>query len=290
MYFDAKKEFRVRVGQSKIPFSYENMQSSQNRIALDRNDALNTCCRDERDVGAFFYYTPENLRHVFRDLVTKNLKGSGDYGVFALGVYNGQGANRVELNENVHVVSRVTYPYTFANGQIVEAGVQGLTGRFVPGTASIVTNRPAPSTASAPNGFRDSRVGVHAILYPQPFGLQAEWNWGVGPRLNEPQTAVTTRSLQGGYVQAFYKYDDKDFGTGTYFPFVKYQYYTGGTKFEVNAPLNKVRDLEIGLEWQPLPEVKITTEYAKLNRTNVFVAPYRSFRADLIRTQFQFNF
>lgn len=71
---------------------------------------------------------------------------------------------------------------------------------------------------------------------------------------------------------------------------MKYQYYTGGTKFEVNAPLNKVRDLEIGLEWQPLPEVEITTEYAKLNRTNVFVAPYRSFRADLIRTQFQFNF
>lgn len=216
MYFDAKKEFRVRIGQSKIPFSYENMQSSQNRIALDRNDALNTCCRDERDVGAFFYYTPENLRHVFRDLVTKNLKGSGDYGVFALGVYNGQGANRVELNENVHVVSRVTYPYTFANGQIVEAGVQGLTGRFVPGTASIVTNRPAPSTASAPNGFRDSRVGVHAtstlnpsVFRPNGTGVSDLASTSRRPRsrreackggTSRPSTNTTTRTSARGPI------------------------------------------------------------------------------------------
>jgi phosphate-selective porin len=38
--FDTKK-FRLRVGQSKVPFGFENLQSSQNRLTLDRNDALN---------------------------------------------------------------------------------------------------------------------------------------------------------------------------------------------------------------------------------------------------------
>lgn len=63
------------------------MQSSQNRLALDRNDGLNSCCRDERDIGAFFYWAPAHIRELFKDLVGKNLKGSGDYGVFAFGVY-----------------------------------------------------------------------------------------------------------------------------------------------------------------------------------------------------------
>ena len=37
--FDKKKEYRLRIGQSKVPFGFENMQSSQNRLPIDRNDA-----------------------------------------------------------------------------------------------------------------------------------------------------------------------------------------------------------------------------------------------------------
>ncbi len=48
---DAKNEFRLRIGQSKVPFGFENMQSSQNRIPLDRNDALNSAVSNERDLG-----------------------------------------------------------------------------------------------------------------------------------------------------------------------------------------------------------------------------------------------
>jgi phosphate-selective porin len=51
---DNKKEFRFRIGQSKVPFGFENMQSSQNRIPLDRNDALNSAFANERDIGIFF--------------------------------------------------------------------------------------------------------------------------------------------------------------------------------------------------------------------------------------------
>ncbi len=74
---DEEEEFRFRVGQSKIPYGFENMQSSQNRLALDRADAINSLlCKDERDLGIFFYYTPEHMRHLFRDLVRNNLKGT----------------------------------------------------------------------------------------------------------------------------------------------------------------------------------------------------------------------
>lgn len=333
IYFDEDKEFRVRVGQSKIPFGFENMQSSQNRLALDRNDAINSCCRDERDLGMFFYYTPKELRPLFRDLVKNNLKGSGDYGMLAFGVYNGQGANRVELNRNLHIVARATYPYVFENGQIVEVSVQGYTGRFVPFTSSITpslygasflagyrpTGYPAAGiplvnapgyglgtytlgtydgatanlVAQAVNGgqgVRDERVAVSGILYPQPFGLQAEWNWGRGPVLDSTQTVISSGSLNGGYVQASYKYVDTELGTGTWFPFVKYQYFKGGQKFENNAPLSRLHEWDFGVEWQPVPELEFTAIYTKTDRTNVLAAPYRQFHADLLRMQLQWNY
>lgn len=332
---DEKKEFRFRVGQSKIPYGFINMQSSQNRLALDRADALNSCCRDERDLGIFFYYSPEHMRHLFRDLVKNNLKGSGDYGMFAFGIYNGQGANRIELNRNVHIVGRFTYPYVFENGQIVEVSVQGYTGRFVPQTAAITPSlgmatgqagyRPpgypgtggivpfvnAP-TYNNPNNFvlgtypgagawgaacvngcqglKDERVAVTGVVYPQPFGIQAEWNWGRGPVLDQTQLYIKTGSLNGGYVLVNYKYDDTMFGLGTFFPFVQWQYYNGGSKFEANAPLQRLHELDVGLEWQPLPELEVVATYTKMNRTNVLAAPYRQFNADLLRMQLQWNY
>jgi phosphate-selective porin len=77
--FDTK-EFRLRVGQSKVPFGFENLQSSQNRLTLDRNDALNSAVANERDLGAFFYW-PSKIRERFAMLVKDGYKGSGDYGV-----------------------------------------------------------------------------------------------------------------------------------------------------------------------------------------------------------------
>jgi hypothetical protein len=339
---DEKKEFRFRVGQSKIPYGFTNLQSSQNRLTLDRPDGLNTCCKDERDLGVFFYYTPEHMRHLFRDLVKNNLKGSGDYGMFAFGVYNGQGANRVELNKGVHLVSRFTYPYVFENGQVVEASIQGYTGRFVPATTAIIpslgmatnwagyrpnqypwnaspftgavvpfVNAPGynspnnfnttyyptpasgvwnPSCVNGCTGVKDERVAVTGIIYPQPFGVFAEWNWGRGPVLDPYQLVVKDGKLNGGYILVTYKYDDKEFGLGTFFPYVQWQQYRGGAKTEVNAPYNRVNEIEAGIEWQPLPEVEFTAAYSHMNRTNLALAPYRQWQGDLLRMQLQWNY
>ncbi|MCC6917091.1 porin [Nitrosomonas sp.] len=287
IFFDRNKEFRIRVGQSKVPYGFETIQSSQIRLTLDRNDAMSSCCRDERDIGAFFYWTPAHVRDRFKDIMAKNLKGSGDYGMFAFGVYNGQGANRLELNDGVHLVSRFTYPYQFGNGQILEAGVQAFHGRYVASNGPVATGF-TPVMDAPGKGFRDERVGLHAVLYPQPFGLQAEWNWGRGPQLNETQTAISNASLNGGYVQAMYKIDGLRWGT--LFPFVRWQYYNGALKSQRNAPRDRVRDLELGLEWQVMKEIELTAVYHMMNRTNVMNAPYGPFKADILRFQLQWNY
>jgi len=292
IFVDKKKEFRFRPGQSKIPFGFENLQSSQNRIPLDRADGLNTCCQDERDLGLFFYYTPEHIRPIFRDLVSHNLKGSGDYGVVAFGVYNGQGANRTELNQQLHLVGRFSYPYQFENGQVIEAGFGGYTGRYNIGSASAISGYGTPriSSGNAASGFKDQRLEVHGIVYPQPFGIQAEWNWGVGPSLNEQLNSIEAHSLNGGFVQATYKIEDHLLNSGIWFPFVRYQNYNGGVKTQTNAPASRVRDWEFGFEWQPRPELEFTMSYVKMNRTNVFTAPYYNFAANVLRMQLQWNY
>ncbi|MBM4228221.1 MAG: porin [Gammaproteobacteria bacterium] len=285
-FFDRRKEFRLRVGQSKIPYGFENLQSSQNRLDLDRADAINSCCKDERDLGAFLYWAPDHIRKRFKDLVASGLKGSGDYGVLGFGIYNGQGANRTERNDNFHYVARATWPWQFANGQIFEAGVQAVTGRFVPTVEA--TGSLAKPVANAPaNGFRDQRVGLHAVLYPQPFGLQAEWNWGRGPELSDDYRVVEEKSLNGGYVQAMYSLDSD---WGHLMPFLRWQHFDGAMKFERNAPATQVDEFQLGLEWQFIPALELTTIYVMTDRTDVVNAPYAQYEGDLLRLQLQWNY
>ena len=68
---DKENEFRLRVGQSKVPYGFENMQSSQNRISLDRNDALNSAVANERDLGVFFYWAPAKVREQYPTFINE---------------------------------------------------------------------------------------------------------------------------------------------------------------------------------------------------------------------------
>ncbi|SNR76974.1 Phosphate-selective porin [Methylobacillus rhizosphaerae] len=283
IYLTKDKVHRLRIGQSKIPYGFENLQSSQNRIALDRADAMNSCCKDERDLGVFYYYTPADKQDMFKYLVDSGLKGSGNYGMFAFGAYNGTGANRSENNDNLHLVSRFTYPVKFENGQIFEAGIAGIYGTFKPSLSGGVV------ADSRTDGFKDQRIGLHAVLYPQPFGLQAEWNWGRGPSLNDAGTVVEEASLNGGYIQAMYRIKDF-YGYGIMTPFIKWQYFDGAQKFETNAPQNSVSDWEAGFEWQPMPEIEFTAYYSKLDRNNLATVPYAKYNTDILRLQLQYNF
>jgi hypothetical protein len=279
---DEKKEYRLRFGQSKVPYGFENMQSSQNRIALDRNDALNSAVSNERDLGLMFYWAPKEKRKLFSDLISQGLKGSGDYGIFGFGIYNGQTANRSEANNNQHVVARITYPFEFKNGQILEAGIQGYKGKYV------VTTKTTDVSTLYDAEYDDDRIAASIVLYPKPFGFQAEYNIGTGPEFNKLTNSIDQKNLSGGYIQTMYNLKIKNH---IFFPFVKYQVYKGGKKHELDARSYDVKDLEIGVEWQPFKNFEIVADYTISNRRyEDAVRPDNLQKGSLLRLQAQFNF
>ncbi|MFD2164074.1 porin [Paradesertivirga mongoliensis] len=278
---DTENEFRLRFGQSKVPYGFENMQSSQNRLPLDRNDGLNSAISNERDLGVFFYWAPKKIRERFAYLVSSGLKGSGDYGVFALGAYNGQTANKNEANNQPHIVSRFSYPIQIGK-QIIEPGIQAYHGKYV--VSSISTG----VQAKPQNQYRDQRAAASFVLYPQPFGLQAEYNIGTGPEYNVATNTIEQTSLRGGYALASYALK---FNKQLFFPFVRYHFYDGGKKFERDARTYKVKELEIGTEWQPFKNFELVTMYTISKRRFEDAArPFNDQQGNLLRIQFQFNY
>lgn len=261
---DHDKEHRFRLGISKVPYGWVNLQSSQNRLSIERPDALNSAVEGERDLGFYYMYADKEARQRFRDLVRTGLKGSGDYGVFALGVFNGQTLNQNDANRNQHLVARVTYPFRLDNGQYIEAGFGGYTGRVV-----------VPKDGGE---YTDRRASAHFILYPQPFGIEAEWTVGEGPENTTDNVLfagtanklsggpVGVSSLQGGYINASYKIDS---GAGTIIPFTRWQYFDGARKFGNYAPKMKVNEVDFGVEYQPWPEFEVALIYTRaLERTS----------------------
>jgi hypothetical protein len=265
---DPKKEFRFRVGQSKVPYGFENMQSSQNRAPLDRSDGVNSGAPGERDIGAFFYWAPEETRRQFKHLVDSGLKGSGDYGVVALGVYNGQGINAKEKNDNRHVVARVAYPFTIGD-QILELGIGGYTGKF---------NVTKDKGITGVENYLDARINGTIVLYPQPIGFQAEFNVGKGPELQGTEVRGS-RPLHGGYAMVMMKVNG-------FIPYVRGSIYDGGIKTVLNSPRHESTELEVGLEWQFQKYLELTGAVDIANRT----IDGKEQKGTVARLQVQFNY
>jgi hypothetical protein len=314
--YDKEHEYRIRAGQSKIPFGWENLQSSQNRLTLDRADALNSAVPSERDLGLMAYWSPTHVQKLWKNLSKKGLKTSGDYGVVGAGVYNGQGINKPETNDDLYVVAHTTYPFqldslgSWFNGQVLEMGIDGISGRYTPTTSAYTpyerynargvivakgntTQVAAPTVRGDGNGLiSEDRVAIHAVLFPQPFGLQAEWNWGHGGALNPMTNVIERQPLQGGYVQAMYKWDNV-FGTqGTMIPYIKWQTYEGPWKGVTNSPYVSVDETEAGLEYQFSKALELTLAYSHMNRTNTNTAQgfLGQAQGDLLRGQLQVNY
>lgn len=281
IFLDKSKEFRLRIGQSKVPFGFENLQSSQNRLPLDRNDALNSAVKDERDIGVFAYWAPKEIRTRFKHLVDSGLKGSGDYGVVGLGVYNGQTANKLALSDDMHVVGRVTYPFKL-NEQFIEIGTGAYIGKYY-----TKTDDSGKYTMNK-GKIKDARVHASLTVYPQPFGFQSEVNYGVGPSQGTTEaskTEIKARKLKGGYAQVMYKIDDV-FNTTSLIPFARATYYDGGKKFEDNAPHHKVKELELGIEWQLFKNLEVVAVYDMASRTTKGVEQ----KGHITRMQVQVNY
>lgn len=272
IYIDKDKRFRFRVGQSKVPYGFENLQSSQNRAPFDRSDALNSAVKDERDIGAFFYFETKHARKLYKELVDSGLKGSGDYGIVGVGVYNGQTANRPEKTDMPHVVARLAYPFQLGS-QVLELGGGGYTGSFYVKKDEGI---------AGPDEFRDARVYAQAVLYPKPIGIQVEYNIGVGPELDLARSEVLEKPLHGGYAMLMGK-------IGPVVPYVRGILYEGGRKFDTNAPKYSTRELEFGAEWQIIKPLEVTAAYTIAERTYP-KKPYNQESGRYLRLQLQVNY
>jgi hypothetical protein len=274
----ADRTFKLRFGQSKVPYGWENLQSSSNRLSLDRADAANSAVPSERDLGIVAYYTPTRVQAVWDDLADDGQKLFGNYGAFGLGVFNGQGVNRAEKNDSLMAVALATWPFrldglgAMFEGQVLELGVQGLLNRVQPEAAA----------------FDEKRVNLHAVLYPNPIGFQAEWNWGRGPEWDRAAQAIATKSLSGGYVQTMYRIAQSP--VGALMPYARWQRYRGGWKAATNAPRLATDEIELGVEWQPLKELELTVAYASMKRAEADERRAGRASGDLIRTQLQWNY
>lgn len=278
--FDPKNEFRLRIGQSKVPFGFENMQSSQNRLSLDRNDALNSALKNERDLGVFFYWAPAKKREMFKMLVKDGLKGSGDYGVFAFGAYNGQTANSPEKNNSPHIVSRISVPVQIGS-QIIEPGIQAYSGKYVLTSYSSKVKRLESLE------YTDERVAGSFVLYPKPFGIQAEYNVGRGPEFNKATDSIELRNLKGGYCTFSYFIQRKK---SIIIPFARGTVYEGGKKHETDARSYSVKELDLGVEWQPARQFELVVMYVFSERRFEDFAKQDNFqKGRMLRIQAQIN-
>jgi hypothetical protein len=289
VWLDRQKTFRVRLGQSKVPFGWVNLQSSQNRGPLERPDAINSAAEGERDLGAAVMWAPTTARQRFRDLTAMGLKGSGDYGVAAFGVYSGQGLNRPDQNADVHAVARVSYPFRTAGGRFFELGAQAYVGKFVTTTQPITAGGATFTPVQPTEGVLDRRVAVTAVVYPQPIGFETEWTTGEGPQLADDLRSIQPKSLRGGYVQANYRIRH---ASGTWFPFTRWNYYDGARKFGRNAPRDEVNEVDIGVEFTRWAEVEITGIYTRtFRRTRTGTFPFELTRdANRLGFQIQWNY
>ncbi len=281
---DSKNEYRLRVGQSKVPYGFENMQSSQNRLPLDRNDALNSAVLNERDLGVFFYWAPERKRKLLARVVSENYKGSGDYGIFALGAYNGQTANRPDLNHGEHWVSRFTWPFEIGR-QIFEPSIQAYSGKWVMPSGLISKG---VETLDG-NAYRDQRVAATINWYPKPFGFLAEYTYGIGPEYDKATNSIQEKLLKGGFITLNYRHVIKE--DHVIFPFIRMQHYNGGKKFEVDARRYEVNEYEFGVEWQPFFHFEVVAMHTyAIRRFEDSSRPYHKQQGHLMRIQLQVNF
>lgn len=289
VWLDRQKTFRVRLGQSKVPFGWVNLQSSQNRGPLERPDALNSAVEGERDLGATLMWGSTTARQRFRDLTAQGLKGSGDYGVAALGVYSGQGLNRPDQNADVHAVARLSYPFKTAAGRVIELGVQGYLGRFVTTTQPITSGGATFTPTQPAEGALDQRLAVTAVVYPQPLGVEAEWTFGEGPRLADDLRSIQSEPLHGGYVQTNYRLRSP---VGIWFPFARWNYFDGARKFGRNAPRDQVNEVDLGIEFARWAEVEVTGIYTRtFRRTRTSAFPFELTRdANRLGFQVQWNY
>lgn len=283
VFLDSLHATRLRVGQSKIPFGYENMQSSSLRLPMERAEVLNAASvPGERDIGVFAMWAPPAARAIFARQLRDGFKGSGDYGCISIGIYNGQGINRPKLKHTPYWSARATYPMAFGD-IVIEPSFQAYTGRFTPQTSSTVQ---AESDA-----LRDERFAVTLAISPAPLGVLAEYAWGTAPRYVPPTNGgrgyVRSGRIEGGFVTFYARTNMLGYRLE---PFVRWQTLHGGIKSQTDSPMTDLVQLEGGLELHLTSSLELTIEYMHTDRRTLSVAGNQQSRTEALWLQLQVNY
>lgn len=269
--FDKDKEYRLRLGLQRVPCSWDNWQASRQRMAIDRADATNSCAASERDMGVSFMWTPKIAQQRFKQMLDY-MYGPGDYGVFHIQVYNGQGLNAQEANSDKHIAMRLAWPFELPGGRLLEVGANAMRGQFVVNHGTAAAGQTLfsfnQSGSTGARSYRDERLNVYVYYPPQPFGFIAEYTIGRTPE-RQANGRVADSALFGGYVQAHYQWKYSDIGLANIY--ARYQEYRGGIKFQTGAPSGKMSELETGIAWQPDPQWEFTVAYSFAQRMNLFL-------------------
>lgn len=94
--------------------------------------------------------------------------------------------------------------------------------------------------------------------------------------------------LQGGYIQPCYMIKLKN---QTLTPFIRYHYYDGGKKHELDARSYEVKEWELGAEWQPNRNFELVLNYTISSRRYEDFIRQNNFQSGrLLRIQAQVNF
>ena len=295
-YLTKDKIHRLRFGQHRVPNSFDTYRSSTNRQELDRHESIQSGAPGERDLGIAYYWSPKIAQERFAQLAAYH-NGPGDYGVFGVMVYNGQGRNKQEMNGDKHVGARLAYPFELPNGRLLETGVMAFRGIYsVSGAGSPTSTSSAAKCHDALNkeggcDVNDQRITAYLWTPPQPWGLLAEGTIGRNAKRNAGNNTIEESSLRGGYVQGYYTWQYSDVGQLT--PYVRFGEYYGGIKATSGAPDGQSRTWNFGLVWEPDTHWRFVTELMLkdgLNETLVRNQVQDQYDASLLRFQAQFFF
>lgn len=291
-YITKDKVHRFRVGLQRVPNAFDTYRSSTNRQEMDRHESIQSGAPGERDLGAAYYWSPKVAQERFAQLAAYH-NGPGDYGVFGIMVYNGQGRSRFELNKDKHIGAKLSYPFQFPNGRLLEAGVLGYHGVFSVQGASAPTGTGAakcisPLTSEGGCDIKDQRFTAYVWTPPQPWGLLAEFTVGRGPKRNAQTNFIEESNVVGGYVQGYYTWRYSDIGMLT--PYVRYGEFYGGFKSITGAPDGQSRTWNLGLVWEPDTHFRVVADWMfkdGLNSTLVANRAQNDFDASQLRLMTQ---
>jgi len=270
-YLTKDKVHRLTFGLHRIPNAFDTYRSSSQRQEFDRAESIQSGAPGERDLGIAYYWSPKIAQRRFTQLATYH-NGPGDYGVFGIMVYNGQGRSQTEANHDKHLGAKLAYPFELPNGRLIETGIFGFLGEYVvqtSGSATVGTGATNVSRCRIPlrSGgcpVSENRGSVYLWTPPQPWGLLAEYTIGRGPERND-QGFIEESSLHGGYAQLYYTWRYSDIGMLT--PYVRYGYYRGGIKNLAAAKADNSQ-WNVGLVWEPDTHLRLMAEYSIHDRLN----------------------